>query len=95
MATMMKPRKGEVFKLAYSMIALLFIWVICIDFCDAVVVVDVDVYRFIQYNLTYMSFESCLVSFNHHVSSLILTLSPDLSHTIIMKRDSRIGGGGA
>ncbi|KAI8017059.1 hypothetical protein LOK49_LG04G00518 [Camellia lanceoleosa] len=79
------------------MIALLFILVTCVDFYDAVAIVDVDVdvYRLIQYNLSFVPFESCLASLNHHAGFLILTFSADLSRTVIVKKDFRIGSGEA
>ncbi|KAL7173984.1 hypothetical protein ACSBR2_033273 [Camellia fascicularis] len=81
-AILKKPREGEVLESVYSVIALLFILVACVDLCDAVAVVDV--YRLIQYDLAGVPFGSRLASLNHHAGSSILTPAADLSRTVIL-----------
>ncbi|XAR60164.1 hypothetical protein NMG60_11033421 [Bertholletia excelsa] len=82
MATLGKARQGEVFESVYSVIALVFILMACVELCDAVTVVDV--YRLIQYDLAGVPFGSRLASLNHHAGSSLLAPGTDLSRTVVM-----------
>jgi hypothetical protein len=66
----------------YSMIALVFILVACVELCDAATVVDV--YRLIQYDISGSPFGSRLASLNHHAGSLHFPPGADLSRTVLM-----------
>ncbi|KAH9699616.1 Nicalin [Citrus sinensis] len=66
----------------YSMLALVFILVACVELCDAATVVDV--YRLIQYDISGVPFGSRLASLNHHAGSLHFSPGADLSRTVVM-----------
>ncbi|KAF2321599.1 hypothetical protein GH714_000583 [Hevea brasiliensis] len=66
----------------YSMIALVFILVACVELCDAATVVDV--YRLIQYDISGVPFGSRLATLNHHAGSLHFTPGADLSRTVVI-----------
>ncbi|KAL6320249.1 hypothetical protein AAG906_005324 [Vitis piasezkii] len=51
----------------YSVITILFVFVACVELCDAVTVVDV--YHLIQYDLIGVHFGSRLPNLNHHATS--------------------------
>ncbi|CAI8616251.1 unnamed protein product [Vicia faba] len=75
-----KPRNREM--LFDSVIALVFILVACVDFCDGATVVDV--YRLIQYDISGVPFGSRLASLNHHAASLHFSPHADLSRTVLL-----------
>ncbi|XP_058729696.1 uncharacterized protein LOC131625991 [Vicia villosa] len=75
-----KPRNREM--LFDSVIALVFILVACVDFCDGATVVDV--YRLIQYDMSGVPFGSRLASLNHHAASLHFSPHADLSRTVLL-----------
>ena len=77
-----KPRDHEMLESLYSMIALVFILVACVELCDAATVVDV--YRLIQYDISGAPFGSRLASLNHHAGSLHFPPGADLSRTVLM-----------
>uniref|UniRef100_A0A2P2LI88 Nicalin n=1 Tax=Rhizophora mucronata TaxID=61149 RepID=A0A2P2LI88_RHIMU len=78
-----KPlRQGEVLESMYSMIALVFILVACVELCDAATVVDV--YRLIQYDISGVPFGSRLASLNHHAASLHFAPGADVSRAVLM-----------
>lgn len=66
----------------YSMIALVFVLVACVELCDAATVVDV--YRLIQYDMSGAPFGSRLATLNHHAASLHFPPGADLSRTVLM-----------
>ena len=66
----------------YSMIALVFILVTCIELCDAATVVDV--YRLIQYDISGAPLGSRFATLNHHAGSLHLPPGVDLSRTVVI-----------
>ncbi|KAL5976467.1 hypothetical protein ACLOJK_020800 [Asimina triloba] len=66
----------------YSVIALVFILVACVELGDAATVVDV--YRLIQYDLAGAPFGSRLAGLNHHAGSLHFPPGADLSRTVVM-----------
>ncbi|KAL7198378.1 hypothetical protein ACSBR2_020804 [Camellia fascicularis] len=80
MATPTKIR--EAFESVYSVIAIVFILVACVELADAVAVVDV--YRLIQYDLAGAPFGSRLASLNHHAGSSLFAPGTDLSRTVVM-----------
>ncbi|GMP99065.1 hypothetical protein CsSME_00046698 [Camellia sinensis var. sinensis] len=80
MATPTKIR--EAFESVYSVIAIVFILVACVELGDAVAVVDV--YRLIQYDLAGAPFGSRLASLNHHAGSSLFAPGTDLSRTVVM-----------
>ncbi|XP_028110262.1 nicalin-1-like [Camellia sinensis] len=80
MATPTKIR--EAFESVYSVIAIVFILVACVELGDAVAVVDV--YRLIQYDLAGAPFGSRLASLNHHAGSSLFAPGTDLSRTVAM-----------
>ncbi|KAA8549907.1 hypothetical protein F0562_001591 [Nyssa sinensis] len=82
MATTSKARQREVFESMYSVIALLFILVACVEVLDAATVVDV--YRLIQYDLAGVPFGSRLASLNHHAGSSLFSPGTDLSRTVLV-----------
>lgn len=82
MATPRKGREGEMLESVYSMIALVFILVACVDLCDAATVVDV--YRLIQYDLAGVPFGSRFASLNHHAGSSLFAPATDLSRTLVI-----------
>ncbi|KAE8691728.1 hypothetical protein F3Y22_tig00110882pilonHSYRG00071 [Hibiscus syriacus] len=66
----------------YSVIALLFILVACVELCDAAAAVDV--YRLIQYDMSGTPFGSRFAALNHHASSLRFPPGADLSRTVLI-----------
>ncbi|KAA8544288.1 hypothetical protein F0562_022300 [Nyssa sinensis] len=82
MATSRNAREGEVFESVYSVIALVFILVACVEVLDAATVVDV--YRLIQYDLAGVPFGSRLASLNHHAGSSLFDRGTDLSRTVVI-----------
>ncbi|PSR89846.1 Nicalin-1 like [Actinidia chinensis var. chinensis] len=82
MAAPRKAREGEVFESVYSVIALVFVLVACVELVDGVAVVDV--YRLIQYDLAGVPFGSRLASLNHHAGSSLFAPGTDLSRTVVM-----------
>ncbi|XP_022728891.1 nicalin-1-like isoform X1 [Durio zibethinus] len=66
----------------YSMIALLFILVACIELCNAAAAVDV--YRLIQYDMSGSPFGSRFAALNHHAASLHFPPGADLSRTVLI-----------
>lgn len=82
----MAPRKAReremLVESMYSVIALLFVLVTCVELCDCATVVDV--YRLIQYDISGVPFGSRLASLNHHAGSLHFSPHADLSRTVLM-----------
>ncbi|KAJ7948025.1 Nicalin [Quillaja saponaria] len=82
----MAPRKARkrdmLVESVYSVIALVFVLVTCVELCDAATVVDV--YRLIQYDISGAPFGSRLASLNHHAGSLHFSPHADLSRTVLM-----------
>ena len=81
----------------YSVIALVFVLVACVELCDAATVVDV--YRLIQYDLAGVPFGSRLANLNHHAASGFAPAA-DLSRTVVIVpvrnvNISFIGGSGS
>ncbi|KAJ7981200.1 Nicalin [Quillaja saponaria] len=66
----------------YSVIALVFVLVACVELCDAATVVDV--YRLIQYDMSGTPFGSRLASLNHHAGSMQFSPHADLSRAVLM-----------
>ncbi|XVF46953.1 hypothetical protein PTKIN_Ptkin03bG0069700 [Pterospermum kingtungense] len=66
----------------YSVIALLFILVACVELGDSAAAVDV--YRLIQYDMSGSPFESRFAALNHHVASLHFPPGADLSRTVLI-----------
>lgn len=66
----------------YSVLALFFILVACVELCDAATVVDV--YRLIQYDLAGAPLGSRLAALNHHAGSWPFVPGADLSRTVVM-----------
>ncbi|KAJ9177897.1 hypothetical protein P3X46_009828 [Hevea brasiliensis] len=77
-----KSRQPQMLDSMYSMIALVFILVACVELCDAATVVDV--YRLIQYDISGVPFGSRLATLNHHAGSLHFTPGADLSRTVVI-----------
>ncbi|OVA10041.1 Nicastrin [Macleaya cordata] len=78
-----KGREGkEVLESVYSVLALVFILVACVELCDAATVVDV--YRLIQYDLAGVPYGSRLASLNHHAGSFPFAPGADLSRTVFV-----------
>ncbi|KAJ4971579.1 hypothetical protein NE237_004678 [Protea cynaroides] len=77
-----KGREGEMLESVYSVLALVFILVACVELCDAATVVDV--YRLIQYDLSGVPFGSRFASLNHHAGSLPFAPGADLSRTVVI-----------
>ncbi|KAL8214177.1 hypothetical protein R6Q57_003626 [Mikania cordata] len=75
-------RRGHVFESCYSIIALVFILVACVELCDASTVVDV--YRLIQYDISGAPFGSRVASLNHHAGSSLFDPGSDLSRTVVI-----------
>lgn len=75
-------RHCDLFDSVYSMLALVFILVACVELCDAATVVDV--YRLIQYDISGVPFGSRLAAVNHHACSLHFSPAADLSRTVVM-----------
>ncbi|KAI3836965.1 hypothetical protein MKW98_005298 [Papaver atlanticum] len=80
----MAGRKGrqEVLESVYSVIALVFILVACVELCDAATVVDV--YRLIQYDISGVPYGSRLSNLNHHASSFPFSPGTDPSRTVFL-----------
>lgn len=81
----MAPRKAsdpQVLESVYSVIALVFVLVACVELCDAATVVDV--YRLIQYDISGVPFGSRLAGLNHHAGSLHFPPGSDLSRTVLI-----------
>ncbi|KAL9332963.1 hypothetical protein Peur_073102 [Populus x canadensis] len=76
------PRERQMLESIYSMIALVFILVTCVDLCDAATVVDV--YRLIQYDISGVPFGSRFATLNHHAGSLHSAPGVDLSRTVLI-----------
>ncbi|KAJ6717187.1 NICALIN [Salix koriyanagi] len=76
------PRERQMLESIYSMIALVFILVTCVDLCDAATVVDV--YRLIQYDISGVPFGSRFATLNHHAGSLHFAPGADLSRTVLV-----------
>lgn len=74
--------KHQVLESMYSVIALFFILVACVELCDAATVVDV--YRLIQYDMSGAQFGSRLANLNHHAGSLHSAPGSDLSRTVLI-----------
>ncbi|OVA06056.1 Nicastrin [Macleaya cordata] len=72
----------EMLESVYSVIAMVFILVACVELCDAATVVDV--YRLIQYDISGIPFGSRLASLNHHATSSPFVPGADLSRTVVM-----------
>ncbi|KAK9050696.1 hypothetical protein SSX86_030334 [Deinandra increscens subsp. villosa] len=72
--------RRHVFESFYSLIALVFILIACVELCDASTVVDV--YRLIQYDISGAPFGSRLASLNHHAASSRSAPGSDLSRTV-------------
>lgn len=77
-----KPRERDMLDSMYSMLALVFILVACVELCDAATVVDV--YRLIQYDISGVPFGSRFATLNHHAGSLHFPSGADLSRTVVM-----------
>nr|TKR98523.1 hypothetical protein D5086_0000202600 [Populus alba] len=76
------PRERQMLESIYSMIALVFILVTCVELCDAATVVDV--YRLIQYDISGVPFGSRFATLNHHAGSLHFAPGVDLSRTVLI-----------
>ncbi|XP_068659439.1 uncharacterized protein [Aristolochia californica] len=77
-----KESQVEMLQTVYSMLALVFILVTCVELGDAATVVDV--YRLIQYDLAGVPFGSRLAGLNHHAGSLPFAPGTDLSRTVVI-----------
>ncbi|PIA59218.1 hypothetical protein AQUCO_00400239v1 [Aquilegia coerulea] len=77
-----KGREGEMLESVYSVIALVYILVACVELCDAATVLDV--YRLIQYDLAGVPFGSRFANLNHHAGSLPFRSGADLSRTVVV-----------
>ncbi|KAL4182992.1 hypothetical protein AMTRI_Chr11g152960 [Amborella trichopoda] len=77
-----KVRGNEVLYSVYSVLALVFVLMACVELCDASAVMDV--YRLIQYDLSGSPFGSRRASLNHHAGSALFSPGTDLSRTVIM-----------
>ncbi|GMI81667.1 hypothetical protein like AT3G44330 [Hibiscus trionum] len=66
----------------YSVVALLFILVACVELCDAAAAIDV--YRLIQYDMSGSAFGSRFAALNHHAASLHFPPGVDLSRTVLI-----------
>ncbi|XWS52820.1 hypothetical protein CRYUN_Cryun11dG0105000 [Craigia yunnanensis] len=73
----------EMLESMYSVIALVFILVACVELCDAAAAA-VDVYRLIQYDMSGSPFGSRFASLNHHAASLHFPPGADLSRTVLI-----------
>ncbi|XVF69218.1 hypothetical protein PTKIN_Ptkin11bG0063200 [Pterospermum kingtungense] len=72
----------EMLESMYSVIALVFILVACVELCDAAAAVDV--YRLIQYDMSGSPFGSRFAALNHHAASLQFPRGADLSRTVLI-----------
>ncbi|XP_042512335.1 nicalin-1 [Macadamia integrifolia] len=77
-----KGGQGEMLESVYSVLALVFILVACVELCDAATAVDV--YRLIQYDLAGVPFGSRFASLNHHAGSSPFVPGADLSRTVVI-----------
>ncbi|CAK7329158.1 unnamed protein product [Dovyalis caffra] len=77
-----KPGERQVLESIYTMIALVFVLVTCVELCDAATVVDV--YRLIQYDISGVPFGSRFATLNHHAGSLHFASGVDLSRTVVI-----------
>ncbi|XP_023542146.1 nicalin-1-like isoform X1 [Cucurbita pepo subsp. pepo] len=77
-----KARERQVLESFYPVLALVFILVACVEFCDAATVVDV--YRLIQYDISGVPFGSRAATLNHHAGSLHFPSGADLSRTVVI-----------
>ncbi|XP_038707013.1 nicalin-1-like [Tripterygium wilfordii] len=75
-------RQCQVLESMYSMIALIFILVACVELGDAATVVDV--YRLIQYDISGVPFGSRLATLNHPAASMNFSPAADISRTVLM-----------
>ncbi|MBA0864804.1 hypothetical protein Goshw_006348 [Gossypium schwendimanii] len=66
----------------YSVIALVFILVACVELCDAAAAIDV--YRLIQYDMSGSAYGSGFTALNHHAASLHFPPSADLSRAVLI-----------
>lgn len=66
----------------YSLIALFFVLLACVELGDAATAVDV--YRLIQYDLAGVPFGSRLATVNHHAGSSLSSPNSDLSRTVVI-----------
>ncbi|GMJ10684.1 hypothetical protein like AT3G44330 [Hibiscus trionum] len=75
-------KSSELLESMYSVIALLFILVACVELCDAAAAVDV--YRLIQYDMSGSPFGSRFAALNHHAASSRFPPGADLSRTVLI-----------
>ncbi|XP_012444727.1 uncharacterized protein LOC105768964 [Gossypium raimondii] len=66
----------------YSVIALVFILVACVELCDAAAAIDV--YRLIQYDMSGSAYGSRFAVLNHHAASLHFPPGADLSRAVLI-----------
>ncbi|KAG4198345.1 hypothetical protein ERO13_A05G079600v2 [Gossypium hirsutum] len=66
----------------YSVIALVFILVACVELCDAAAAIDV--YRLIQYDMSGSAYGSRFAALNHHAASLHFPPGADLSRAVLV-----------
>ncbi|KAK5830486.1 uncharacterized protein LOC108489952 [Gossypium arboreum] len=66
----------------YSVIALVFILVACVELCDAAAAIDV--YRLIQYDMSGSAYGSRFAALNHHAASLHFPPGADLSRAVLI-----------
>ncbi|KAG8495129.1 hypothetical protein CXB51_013257 [Gossypium anomalum] len=66
----------------YSVIALVFILVACVELCDAAAAIDV--YRLIQYDMSGSAYGSRFAALNHHAASLHFPPGSDLSRAVLI-----------
>ncbi|KAK4791076.1 hypothetical protein SAY86_031489 [Trapa natans] len=77
-----KQGHREVLESMYSVIALIFVLVACVELGDAASAVDV--YRLIQYDISGVPLGSRFASLNHHASSMHFSPGADLSRTVLV-----------
>ncbi|KAF5181474.1 Nicalin [Thalictrum thalictroides] len=77
-----KGREGQMLESVYSVLALVFILVACVELYDAATVLDV--YRLIQYDLAGVPFGSRFANLNHHAGSFPFRSGADLSRTVVV-----------
>lgn len=80
--TSRKQGHREVLESMYSVIALFFMLVACVELGDAASAVDV--YRLIQYDISGVPLGSRFASLNHHASSMHFPPGADLSRTVLV-----------
>ncbi|KAB2028189.1 hypothetical protein ERO13_D05G082500v2 [Gossypium hirsutum] len=66
----------------YSVIALVFILVACVELCDAAAAIDV--YRLIQYDMSGSAYGSRFAVLNHHAAALHFPPGADLSRAVLI-----------